>query len=68
MADKYLQELPPFDVRLDKGSHMIDLRDHFAARAMQTLLLNDGYDFSDRKVIAETAYAYADAMLEARTT
>lgn len=42
------------------------LRDYFAAKAMQTLLLDDSYDFSDRNLIAQKAYAFADAMLEAR--
>jgi len=42
------------------------LRDYFAAEAMQTLLLDDSYDFSDRNLIARKAYAFADAMLEAR--
>jgi hypothetical protein len=42
------------------------LRDYFAAKAMQTLLLDDSYDFSDRDGIAQKAYAYADAMITAR--
>jgi hypothetical protein len=42
------------------------LRDYFAAKAMQTLLLDDSYDFRDRNLIAQKAYAFADAMLEAR--
>jgi hypothetical protein len=44
----------------------MSLRDYFAAKAMQTLLLDDSYDFSDRNLIAQKAYAFADAMLEAR--
>jgi len=66
MADKYLQELPPFDVMLYKDSRIIDLRDYFAAKAMQGLLFDDNGDFSDRKWVAEKAYAFADAMMEAR--
>jgi len=42
------------------------LRDYFAAEAMQSLLLDGNYDFSDRNLIAQKAYAFADAMLEAR--
>jgi len=42
------------------------LRDYFAAKAMQTLLLDDSYDFSDRDLTARKAYAFADAMLKAR--
>ena len=42
------------------------LRDYFAAKAMQGLLLDDNGDFSDRNWMAEKAYAFADAMLKAR--
>jgi len=50
------------------GLHVtgMTLRDYFAAKAMQTLLLDDSYDFSDRGLIAQKAYAYADAMITAR--
>ena len=43
------------------------LRDYFAAKAMQGLLLDDNGDFSDRNWMAEEAYAFADAMLKARS-
>ena len=42
------------------------LRDYFAAKAMQGLLLDDNGDFSDHNWMAEQAYAFADAMLKAR--
>jgi len=42
------------------------LRDYFAAKVMQGLLLDDNGDFSDRNWMAEKAYAFADAMLKAR--
>jgi hypothetical protein len=42
------------------------LRDYFAAKAMRGLLFDDTGDFSDRKWVAERAYAFADAMMEAR--
>jgi hypothetical protein len=50
------------------GLHVtgMTLQDYFAAKAMQTLLLDDSYDFSERDLIARKAYAYADAMLKAR--
>ncbi len=48
------------------GQSGMTMRDYFAAKAMQTLLLDDSYDFSDRNLIARKAYAFADAMLEAR--
>jgi hypothetical protein len=63
---------PPFDVVLmaaltpQTGALGMTLRDYFAAKAMQTLLLDDSYDFSDRDLIAQKAYAYADALLKAR--
>jgi len=44
----------------------MSLRDYFACKAMQGLLLDDNGDFSDRDWLAEKAYAFADAMLKAR--
>ena len=44
----------------------MNMRDYFAAKALQALLLDDMYDFSDRNLIAQKTYAYADAMLKAR--
>jgi hypothetical protein len=57
-----------FDKQLNEWRvmHGMNLRDYFAAKAMQTLLLDDSYDFSDRDLIARKAYAYADALLKAR--
>ena len=50
------------------GLHVtgMSLRDYFAAKAMQGLLLDDNGDFSDHNWMAEQAYAFADAMMEAR--
>jgi hypothetical protein len=48
------------------GHNGMTLRDYFAAKAMQGLLLDDNGDFSDRNWMAEKAYAFADAMLKAR--
>ena len=42
------------------------LRDYFAAKALQGLLLDDKGDFSDRNWVAVKAYDFADAMLRAR--
>ena len=44
-----------------------ELRDYFAARAMQSMLVHDAHakNWSDAKV-AEWAYNMADAMIEAR--
>jgi len=50
----------------------ITLRDYFAAKAMQSLriedviLHNENCDFSTIDEIAESAYQQADAMLKAR--
>ena len=56
----------------DSGTDWLDdmirksQRNDLAAKAMQTLLLDDSYDFSERDGIAQKAYAYADAMITAR--
>ena len=56
----------------DSGTHWLDdmirqsIRDDFAAKAIQGLLLDDNGDFSDPKWLAERAYVFADAMLKAR--
>jgi hypothetical protein len=47
-------------------SEGMTLRDYFAGKAMQGLLLDDNGDFSDRNWLAEKAYEFADAMLKAR--
>ena len=59
---------PAFPLAIDKQvlHEGMTLQDVFAAKALQTLLLDDSYDFSDRDLIARKAYAYADAMLRAR--
>jgi len=43
----------------------MDLRDYFAAKAMQ-LFLGEG-SFNHPEAAAQTAYEYADAMMKART-
>jgi hypothetical protein len=59
---------PAFPLAIDNQvlHEGMTLQDLFAAKALQTLLLDDSYDFSDRDLIARKAYAYADAMLRAR--
>lgn len=47
----------------------MSMRDYFAAKAMQALIegaLASDADFPHRENVAGRAYAYADAMLEAR--
>ena len=48
------------------GMHItgMTLRDYFAAKALQGLLSR--YPIDKRKLIADCAYDFADAMLEAR--
>jgi hypothetical protein len=65
MADKYLPAFPRDHAH--EGHNGMTLRDYFAAKAMQMLLLDD-IDFSERIRIAEKAYDFADAMLVARVS
>ena len=44
----------------------IVVRDYFAARAMQALLITDGTSLPSYSGIARIAYEMADAMLKAR--
>jgi hypothetical protein len=50
----------------------MDLRDYFAAKAMQNLIginlsnLQEKYDLKKSEMIAVLAYSYADAMIKAR--
>ena len=46
----------------------MEMRDYFAARAMQAIVSHDTYEFSEEgyKRSAKAAYAIADAMMEAR--
>jgi hypothetical protein len=43
----------------------LDLRDYFAAKALQSLLAHDTY-LTKTNITAERAYGLADAMLRAR--
>ena len=47
----------------DKG---MSLRDYFAAKAMQSLIIRDGEHVDFLEVITATAYQYADDMLRER--
>lgn len=46
------------------GNNGMTLRDYFAAKAMQELLSQDGYEVF--KLVASDAYKLADAMIKAR--
>lgn len=71
-ADELHDQTPPYRHLL--ASHGMSLRDYFAAKAMQSLILADTKADPDvwetnedgEPVIAATAYAMADAMLDAR--
>jgi hypothetical protein len=54
----------PIAGMMDLKSDGMDLRDYFAAKAMQ-LFLGEG-SFNQPEAAAQTAYEYADAMLKAR--
>lgn len=47
-------------------SEGMDLRDYFAAKAMQSLLWNPDADLDSKDDICEAAYEYADKMMKAR--
>ena len=54
----------------DDPNQGMDLRDYFAAKAMQSFLshlVEEGWDADDLELVAETSYRMADAMLKART-
>ena len=68
------------DVTKDLDLNGMDLRDYFAAKAMQGILSGlaiadkhlfmmesiDDNDSSDRSILTENAYSIADAMMEVR--
>jgi len=46
----------------------MELRDYFAAKALQGLLAQPDLSFAhNENTVAENAYVYADAMMKART-
>lgn len=62
---------PAFPVPNDanvNGQEGMQLRDYFAAKAMQAMIANDWpmHDGSSMGYLTESAYRTADAMLEAR--
>ena len=59
-SDKF--EYSPAGNKFHTGEKGMDLRDYFAAKAMQGLI-EDGHDC---KWLTHRAYEYADAMMEAR--
>ena len=55
----------PITSALDDNNGM-DLRDYFAAKAMQAYMSRQLIDGFDEDVIAEMSYKVADAMMKAR--
>ena len=55
----------PFDSSAYSDGYGMDLRDYFAAKAMQAILSDPNYSSPDDK-LAEASYWIADAMLKAR--
>lgn len=57
----------PCDSRESNEFAGMDLRDYFAAKAMQALLARSAYHVEDDpKDLADESYVYADAMMELR--
>ncbi len=54
------------DVRKTLPSQGMSLRDYFAAKALQSLIIRDGCTTGYAKNISEASFVYADAMLRAR--
>lgn len=56
----------PQAIKEDIFEQGMDLRDYFAAKAMQSIVGNDPAEMIDSGYVAEKAYRYADAMMETR--
>ena len=56
----------PHDPKTGTMQLGMELRDYFAAQAMQALIWNQDVDLENKEDVAEVAYAYADVMMEAR--
>ena len=54
------------DARIQKEAEQRDLRDYFAAKAMNAFLINVSVGADDLPSIAKSAYMVADAMLKER--
>lgn len=54
----------PYEESYNHGG--MDLRDYFAARALQGLLTDESISGARKSDVAKWSYEYADAMMEAR--
>ena len=68
-SEKRMKDYPikAFPYEESYMNHGMDLRDYFAAKAMQALLNSSYYQSADDDKIAEYSYEAADAMMEARS-
>jgi hypothetical protein len=57
----------PLSVDNNYGQDGMDLRDYFAAKAMQSLILNHEYFNHSPSIIGSWSYQVADEMMEARS-
>lgn len=60
-----LPPMQPRDTRPDGERGFVSLRDHFAMAALTGILASAPEEYS-AEILAEEAYAHADAMLKAR--
>ena len=61
-----MKAFPIKNAALPEENHGMDLRDYFAAKAMQALVTGQMHDADHWHLEAMTAYEIADTMMEAR--
>jgi hypothetical protein len=61
-----MKAFPTADFIIDNTKQGMDLRDYFAAKAMQSIILREGRESLVIDEITYTAYQYADAMMKTR--
>ncbi len=61
-----MKAFPIKNAALPEENHGMDLRDYFAAKAMQALVTGQMHDADHWHLEAMTAYEIADSMMEAR--
>jgi len=61
-----MKAFPIQNAALPEENHGMDLRDYFAAKAMQALVTGQMHDADHWHLEAMTAYQIADTMMEAR--
>ena len=56
----------PYNPQFNEEHNGMSLRDYFAAKAMQSIILREGRESLVIDEITYTAYQYADAMMKTR--